>query len=180
MRGDSIYSLVSHLPKGMIYKFKTDHVFMEKFRWQHLNHLQIGRYAEYLIKMELVSYGFDIYTSEVDDRGIDFVIRINCDKYYDVQVKSIRNLNYIFFSKKKFKLSDNLFAAIVIFVEGKPPELYLIPSKRWESQDSLFVNREYENKKSEPEWGLNLSKKNIPLLSEYSFKKSIENLRALH
>jgi hypothetical protein len=40
--------------------------------------------------MELALAGFDLYTPEVDDKGIDFVIRRGEDRYHDVQVKSVR------------------------------------------------------------------------------------------
>jgi len=80
--------------------------------WDKLNHLQIGRYAEYLIKMELTAYGCDVYTSEVDDRGIDFVVRKDSNTYYDIQVKSLRmkSSNYVFILKEKFILRNNLFS----------------------------------------------------------------------
>jgi len=126
--------------------------------------------------MEFTQYGFDVYSSEVDDRGIDFVVRKEPSAYYDVQVKSVRGLNYIFFPKKNFALRKNLFAAIVIFFEGKPPQLYLIPSEAWQHQDALLVSRDYIGKKSEPEWGLNLSQKNLPLLSQFAFHDIVEKL----
>ena len=46
---------------------------MPNKHWLRLNHLQLGRYAEYLSKMEFASYGFEIYSSEVDDHGVDFI-----------------------------------------------------------------------------------------------------------
>ena len=46
--------------------------------------------------MEFTSYGFDVYTSEVDDKDIDFVIRNQKSKYYEIQVKSLRGSGYIF------------------------------------------------------------------------------------
>lgn len=146
-----------------------------KYEWSKLNHLQIGRYAEYFVKMEFVMFGFEVYTSEVDDRGIDFVIR-NGHKYYDIQVKAARNNNYIFFAKSKFQLRENLLATVVLLEERKPPNLYLIPSTRWLKCDDLFVNREYEGRKSQPEWGLNVSRKNLPLLEPYIFEKSVDNI----
>ena len=36
---------------------------------------KIGKYAEYFVKMEFTQFGFDVYSSEVDDGGIDFVVR---------------------------------------------------------------------------------------------------------
>jgi hypothetical protein len=54
-----------------------------KYNWSRLSHLQVGRYAEYLVKMEFTMYGFDVYTPEVDDKCIDLVIRKREDHYYD-------------------------------------------------------------------------------------------------
>jgi len=48
---------------------------MRKYNWNRLSHLQISRYAEYFVKMEFTLFGFEVYTAEVDDRGVDFVIR---------------------------------------------------------------------------------------------------------
>jgi hypothetical protein len=76
---------------------------MERFAWSKLNGLQIGKYAEYYVKMEFTQHGFDVYSSEVDDRGIDFVVRKerrrNLANYYDVQVKSLREGGYVFSPK---------------------------------------------------------------------------------
>jgi len=86
--------------------------------WKHLNHLQVGKYAEYLVKIALVSHGLDVYCSEVDDRGIDFVVKKDHQTYLDIQVKSIRGRNYIFFPKSKFMPRENLFAAVAVFIEN--------------------------------------------------------------
>ncbi len=144
---------------------------MPRFAWSHLNHLQVGRYAEYFVKMEFTLAGFQVYTSEVDDRGIDFVVRKDDGTYYDVQVKSARGLNYIFIEKDKFKLRQGLLAAVVLFSEGKAPRAYLIPSTAWAEPNAFLVSRDYEGKKSKPEWGLCLSQKNMPLLRAYEFHK---------
>ena len=37
------------------------------------NRQKLGTFGEYYAKMTLASYGMSIYTSEVDDHGIDFV-----------------------------------------------------------------------------------------------------------
>ena len=47
----------------------------EGYDWGKLNSMQLGRYAEYFVKMEFTRHGFDVYTAEVDDKGIDFVVR---------------------------------------------------------------------------------------------------------
>jgi hypothetical protein len=149
---------------------------MNRHNWSRLNHLQIGKYAEYFAKMEFALHGFDVYSSEVDDHGIDFVVRKDAVTYYDVQVKSIRGHNYIFFPKDKFQLRHNLLAAVVILIEGEPPALYLIPSEAWAEPNALLADRRYEGKKSKPEWGLNISKKNMPLLEPYEFDRMVKKL----
>ena len=149
---------------------------MNNFEWGHLSNLQLGRYAEYFVKMEFTLAGFDVYTTEVDDKGIDFIIRKNEDSYYDIQVKSVRGLNDIFFRKDKFKLRENLIATIVLFFENNSPKIYLIPSTVWSNPNRLFVSRDYIGKKSKPEWGLNLSKRNLPLLDQYEFDKAVQGL----
>lgn len=149
---------------------------LQRYAWNNLNHLQIGRYAEYFTKMEFTLFGFDVYTSEVDDRGIDFVVRKDETRYYDIQVKSARGTNYIFLQKDKFKLRANLLVAVVLFSNSEPPQLYLIPSMTWQNPNELFVSRDYEGKKSNPEWGLNLSHRNLSLLSQYQFEKVVQGL----
>jgi hypothetical protein len=149
---------------------------MERYDWTRLNHLQLGKYAEYFAKMESVLFGFDVYTAEVDDKGIDFVIRKGHDRYYDVQVKSASGFNYIFFPKSKFELRDNMLAAVVYFLPNQAPEIYLIPSTVWLAPNKSFVSRDYEGKSSKPEWGLYITAKTHPLLAEYSFEKVAANL----
>jgi len=106
-------------------------------------------------------HGLDIYTPEVDDKGIDFIVRKSADKYWEVQVKSVHKSKYIFFPKSKFEIKRaNLLVAVVLFVAGEVPSIYLIPVQAWKTPNSLFVSRDFgEGKKSTPEWGIQLSKK---------------------
>lgn len=150
---------------------------VERYAWSRLNHLQVGRYAEYFVKMEFTLFGFQVYTSEVDDHGIDFVTSKDSSRFYQVQVKSIRGLNYIFFPKRHFALRDTLLAAVVVFHEGKSPELYLIPALAWNAPNALLVSRDYEgSSKSNPEWGLNLSSRNQGLLNKFAFERVVSTL----
>jgi hypothetical protein len=152
---------------------------IEKYKWSKLHPLQVGKYGEYFVKMEFTSLGYDVYTTEVDNKGIDFIVRTSEDRYYDVQVKAIRGYNYIYFLKNNFSTyRENLLAALVIFMsDGELPNLYLIPSKAWREPNALLVSRDYgEGKKSKPDWGINLSKKNEQLLSQFAFDKIIQTL----
>ncbi|MGA3055636.1 MAG: hypothetical protein ABSD63_15620 [Candidatus Korobacteraceae bacterium] len=164
----------------------------ERYDWERLNHLQIGKYAEYLAKMEFVLCGCEVFTSEVDDRGIDFVIRsrqgtdtesgLPSVHYYDVQVKSFRSKKsqtpYIFLPQDKFEISPTSLLVLVQFERAKPPILYLLPSSVQGKPNPLFEDRKYgEGKKSPPEWGLTVSKKKLELLiKDCCFQEAVTRL----
>ena len=78
----------------------------------------------------------------------------------------------MYFNKSHFKLRENLYATTLLFKEDRLPDLFLIPSTAWLNLNSLFVSRDFPPPmKSKPEWGLNLSAKNYPLLQNYAFEK---------
>jgi hypothetical protein len=151
---------------------------MDRFDWSRLNHLQVGRFAEYFVKMELTLYGFEVYTSEVDDRGIDFVARRGGGPFFEVQVKSVRGFNYVYVPKDKSVLAPHRLLAVVILHQGQEPELYLIPMTAWSAPNQLLADRNYEGKQSKPEWGLNLSPANQALLDPFRFHVVVPTLAA--
>ena len=150
-----------------------------RYNWKKLNRQQVGAFSEYFVKMELTMYGFQVYASEVDDRGIDFVTRYERNSFFSVQVKSLRGKGYVFMQKEKFEISPDWYLALALLNQGQEPKLYLIPSEEWKSPNALIVDREYEGKKSKPEWGLNISNKNMTLLEQYALTKMIPQLQAV-
>lgn len=149
-----------------------------RYSWAHLNHLQVGRLAEHLTVLELVGAGVDVFSSEVDNRGIDLIARLNDRQYVDVQVKSIRwgSSNYVFARKSTFVPRENLMLALVLFMEGEPPRLFLIPSLRWKQEDKLFRSRDFHGKPSEPEWGLDLTKPRLVELLPFACPEAARRL----
>lgn len=55
------------------------------------------------------------------------------------------------------------------------PGVYLFPATVWNDLNSLFVSHDYDKpgQKSEPEWGINFSKKNKEELEKYRIEKFI-------
>jgi hypothetical protein len=142
-------------------------VALTTYQWSKLGPLQVGRYAEYFVKLELTLQGFQVYTSEVDDRGIDFVIRRNGGPFYEVQVKSVREKGYVFLPKEQYPIKPERLLAFVLFQEDKEPAAFLIPLTVWLTPAGPFVSREYKGMKSKPEWGMNVNGKQMPLLKGY-------------
>lgn len=151
---------------------------MPNKNWSKLNKMQLGKYAEYYAKMEFASYGFEIFTSEVDDRGIDFIIKNSKGEFFEIQSKSIRKGPVNIPKDKLDILNSSLYIVLLLFKEGDLPEMYLISSTVWKTPNNLFVFREYKNPelKSDPEYGLNISKKNEKILKDYSFEKIIKKM----
>jgi hypothetical protein len=148
---------------------------MGRYSWSRLSDMQVGRFGEYVAKMEFALYGFEVFTSEVDDRGIDFVARYESGQFYEIQVKSVRGLKNVYLRKDKFPLHDGRHLTLVLLKEEQPPEVYLIPATIWQVPNSPFVDLPYEGLKSKPEYGLNLSAKNLPLIEQYRFEAVINS-----
>ena len=148
---------------------------MPRHHWKNLKKQQVGAYAEYFVKMELTMQGFQVYSTEVDDRGIDFVARREDGPFFEVQVKSLRSMGYVFMQKTKFPLREHTYLALCLLTEGQEPQIFLIPSLVWREPNAIFVDRKYdvEGQTSKAEWGLNVSKRNMLSLSQYSFEITI-------
>jgi hypothetical protein len=149
-----------------------------KSDWDRLTKLQLGKYAEYFVKMEFTLHRFDVYSSEVDERGVDFVIRTKGGRYYDVQVKSFRlqerKSNYVFVQKEKFRIDPTMLLALAQFSLGELPKLFLILAAIGAQPNPLLESRDYgEGRKSKPEWGITLSQKKLVLLNEQCLFDSV-------
>jgi hypothetical protein len=123
-------------------------------------------------------HGFEVYSTEVDDRGVDLIVRRD-GSVFEVQVKGLRppRGNYTYFRKRHFEPRGSLLAALGVYEDGRPPALYLIPSVAWRHPSPLLNDREFgEGMKSEPEWGLRFTKKSQPLLAEFEFARQVASL----
>ncbi|MFJ8531678.1 hypothetical protein [Bacillus sp. NPDC094106] len=145
---------------------------MSQYNLRELDNLQKGRHGEELAKLKFRYYGFDICTSKVFGKGLGFKIKKD-DNYYDIKVRTLMKLDYVYFEKSTISLRDDLLVVWVLFNEGKEPDFYLIPSTVWEKPNGVFVSRDYEGLKTEPEWGINISEKNLPELERYRFEKTM-------
>ena len=116
---------------------------MPNRNWSKLGTMQIGRYAEYYAKMEFASYGFEVYTSEVDDHGVDFIAKLPGEnKFFEVQVKSVRDYGYIYVAKSKMpELSEDRLVCYLHFIDGQLPNVFVIPATAWKNPNAVLVDR---------------------------------------
>jgi hypothetical protein len=153
---------------------------MYNLNWSRktLSPQKLGTFCEYYAKMALTSYGMSVYTAEVDDHGIDFVAESK-DAFLKFQVKSVReNTKYVFMREEYFKAHDSKMNLILILLkDGEHPDMYVIPATAWQTGESkLLVYHSYEGKKSDPEYGVNLSSKTMPELQQFRLDAMIDKL----
>lgn len=145
---------------------------MPCMKWLQLSSKQLGQYAEYYAKMEFTSYGYDVYTSEIDDHGVDFLARnIKTEKIYKVQVKSLLRGSYTFIKKDKISLDEYHLVCLLHFSEGELPKVYIVPAIIWKDKSrEEYVKRVFvdHNDYKKPEWGINYSIQNAYLLDKYN------------
>ena len=139
---------------------------------------KLGACAEYFVRIEFLSRGMDVYTPEVDDHGVDLIVRGTLG-LWEIQIKSAQYhtgsvfLPEIHFSPKHARLC----CALALFQDGRLPDLFLIPASAWAQATPLLQYYPYDKgQKSKPEYVVNFSKKNLPLLDEYAFDKIIPQL----
>ena len=149
---------------------------MPNLVWSHLNKQQLGRYGEVWTFMEFLSYGLDVYPTEVDDHDVDLGVKDARGKYWDVQVKSVRSWTYIFFKTEYIDranaLADpNLLICYMNSADGRLPEVFLFPSTVFEDvhDGGVFRNRGYE-------YGISVSKRNRHELDGYRFEDTVRDM----
>jgi hypothetical protein len=145
-------------------------IFVDKFNWNGLTGLQSGKYAEYYTKMEFALYGLEVFVPEIDDRGIDFIVRNKHKQFFEIQVKSLRKFDYVEMKKSTFEISnENLFLVFILLAQKKLPDIFFIPAKEWKEPNALFR----DNKDN---WGFNVKKENMDILNKYKFNNIIKNI----
>jgi hypothetical protein len=147
--------------------------------WKNLSKQQLGKYAEYFVKMSFLRHRWSVYSPEIDDQSVDFVTTSPGDgTFYRVQVKSLRGPGYAFMKKRLFTPHETSLVVLAIFGTEPVPDLYLIPSTVWLKPDKCFVSRDYgADRKSEPEWGIQVTTKHLASrLVEFTFNEAIDAL----
>jgi len=140
-----------------------------------MNRLELHRRAVELLGQEFVRHGFKVDAAEPETASQTFVVH-KLTKHR-VKVKSSRDFRYNYILKKHMKPHGSLIVGFVHFVTGEDPHLYLIRSTEWLTPSDLLRSRDYPGLASDPEYGLQLSRKNVPLLEQYSFDRIVSTLQ---
>lgn len=121
-------------------------------------HLGLGAAGELLVASRLALFGYQVYRPLADDRGVDLVVDVGNGQHSMVQVKSVHPGSYVFMKKSTFAIEPWVSLGLVVFEDDQdlPPSMFLIPATEWSAPVSPLVYREYEGRKSPPEYGLSI------------------------
>ena len=125
------------------------------------SHLALGAAGELIVAGAFALLGYQVYRPLADDRGVDLVVDVGRGRHVMVQVKSIQaKSGYVFMPKDTFALEPWVALSLAVFESPTDiaPTLFLFPSLVWAEPKAPFTSYEYEQKKSKPEYGLNLRK----------------------
>lgn len=129
--------------------------------------------------MNFIAANCEIFENETGSRGVDFVVKNEKGKYVDVFLRTvyIGKTNHVSIPKYYWnkELMENLYVAVILFVDEREPIFYFIPSVVWRTPDNLFTDSA-DYSKNKPAWGVNITKDTIPILAEkYWFKNIMSN-----
>ena len=138
-----------------------------------------GKRMEYFLVGKMLMEKLDVYLPLVDDHGVDFIAKSKNGTFYEVQVKSVRDDNYVFIKKSKIVLQSNRLICFIRFNDNELPDCYVFPATVFEKPDgSLFTSKDYEGLKSQPEYGISVKKKeNLEKMQKYQSEKILMELR---
>jgi predicted restriction endonuclease len=106
-----------------------------------------------------------------------FEIKIS-DAIYALKSRTY-NGHYVFVEKSEIPdLSQNVMIALVEWSNDKPSNLYFIPMSEWRNPDiTILKDRDYEELKSKPEWGIDINQTNKHELNRFLANKIIKSIK---
>jgi hypothetical protein len=139
-------------------------------KWSNLNHIELNRYGKELITNKLIQLGMSIR-----ELNKDLIAHGPNGVEKRIQVKCIRSsTKYVLLPKSRFDANDEeLILLLIIFHETKQPDYYLIPSIAFKEPNDLFKDRDHYEV---PEYGMNVSAKNLDLLNNYKLDNNVDEL----
>ena len=98
-------------------------------------------------------------------------VRTGTGRSLEVFVSTQRVGGYAFWTKRRLQPAAHRFAALVLIRGEEEPELYLVPTEAWLDPAPPLTDRDYEGKKSEPEYGIELGPSSLGSLGRYSWSE---------
>jgi hypothetical protein len=124
--------------------------------WASLSRSEVRDVGVERVQRELKRLDWSVRRSE--DARSNLLVARRGAREIEVHVRVVCGLNYTFVPKRSFAPAPDRYVAYVRLLDGSPLELYLIPSRAWETPDELLPSRDFgAGMSSEPEYGIQVS-----------------------
>lgn len=135
--------------------------------------IKSGKMAELKVMYKLLRSGIDVYPPLVDDKGIDFIARIETDnrtEYFEFQVKSVKGYNLHLGVKEEYFKRENIILVLCYMHENKPDEFFFQTAQQVRDHIAGLGYKwgDYPFKKKERE---KFKHQNLETLPDYLFKQ---------
>jgi hypothetical protein len=132
-------------------------------------------------KQKISNSGFELTQKENGREGIDFIIKIDNGNTHELylQFLELDKQREIKINKQQLgEPKDNLWIALILYLEGKELGLYLIPSKQLAKPDDyIFIdNPQSERLAYLANWEIKVFKRGMDELNKYRLENQVENL----
>ncbi len=139
------------------------------------------KYAQHFVKLELMKARLEVFQNESGRGGVDFIVKTSSGKYHELYLQPINLIKErsIKIPKQEFgEPKDNLWVALVLFMNEMELVLYLIPSKTLaEPDDYIFIDNDQGDRfKHLSNWEIKVFTKAIPELSKFAFSNMLKEL----
>jgi len=141
---------------------------MTHARWERLGRLELIGYGKDLVTERLEHLGCAVArpSNAVDGR---LSVQTSGGRSVEVFISTQRVGGYAFWTKRRLQPSRERFAVVVVLGDAPEPDVFLVPSTEWLEAVEPLTDRDYEGRKSEPEYGIELTPTALPLLARYAW-----------
>jgi hypothetical protein len=147
---------------------------MTRNRWAHLGRVEMIACGKGLVSDRLECFGCNVThaANPIDGR---LSVHTASGRALEVFVSRQRVGGYAFWTKRRLQPAPNRYAALVLLSDAPEPDLYLVPSTDWLHAEAPLTDRDYEGRKSEPEYGIDISAAAVSQLARYAWSGSTAN-----
>jgi len=129
---------------------------------------------------ELITFGKTIVTDKLERLGCmvtppsssrdgKLAVRTPAGRRLEVFVSTQRVGGYVFWTKRRLQPSEHRFAVLVLLGQEPEPSVYIVPTLDWVDASPPLTDRDYEGRKSEPEYGIDITASSVPSLRRYAW-----------
>lgn len=140
-------------------------------KWTIWSKQELTEYVRMMFIEDFSSAGFTI-----KEEGKQLHLWESNGTHWNLFIRSSRRRNYPFIQKKQTVSSPRWLMALAHFHSSQEePDKFLFPDHAWNGEVYPLKSRDYEEGRSQPEWGIDLSARSYGELQPYRWEQVVRN-----